>query len=82
MAPENNFAISIVLWFLAPTVLVKIQQCRKIVMKKLKQPLASRIWKCSCFPKLENSYIGLMGKTIEPAISPLGYDWKNRNCDY
>jgi ferrous iron transport protein B len=26
--------------------------------------------------KLENSYIGLMGKTIEPVISPLGYDWK------
>ena len=26
--------------------------------------------------KLENSYIGIMGKTIEPAISPLGYDWK------
>ena len=26
--------------------------------------------------KIENSYIGLMGKTIEPAISPLGYDWK------
>lgn len=26
--------------------------------------------------KLENSYIGLMGKAIEPAIAPLGYDWK------
>ena len=26
--------------------------------------------------KLENSYIGLMGKSIEPVISPLGYDWK------
>ncbi|WP_299459624.1 ferrous iron transport protein B [uncultured Microscilla sp.] len=26
--------------------------------------------------KLENSYIGIMGKTIEPVISPLGYDWK------
>jgi ferrous iron transport protein B len=26
--------------------------------------------------KLENSYIGIMGKAIEPAISPLGYDWK------
>ncbi|MFT5254280.1 MAG: ferrous iron transport protein B, partial [Flavobacteriales bacterium] len=22
------------------------------------------------------SYIGIMGKAIEPAISPLGYDWK------
>jgi len=26
--------------------------------------------------KLENSYIGYMGKAIEPAIQPLGYDWK------
>lgn len=26
--------------------------------------------------KLENSYIGIIGKTIEPAIKPLGYDWK------
>ncbi len=25
---------------------------------------------------LENSYIGILGKTIEPAIAPLGYDWK------
>lgn len=24
----------------------------------------------------ENSYIGRIGKTIEPAIKPLGYDWK------
>ncbi len=26
--------------------------------------------------KLENSYIGIMGKAIEPVIAPLGYDWK------
>ncbi|MDX2245804.1 MAG: ferrous iron transport protein B [Bacteroidia bacterium] len=26
--------------------------------------------------KLENSWIGLLGKGIEPAIAPLGYDWK------
>jgi len=26
--------------------------------------------------KLENSYIGILGKAIEPAIRPLGYDWK------
>jgi ferrous iron transport protein B len=26
--------------------------------------------------KLENSYIGQFGKAIEPAIQPLGYDWK------
>ena len=26
--------------------------------------------------KLEHSYIGILGKTIEPIIRPLGYDWK------
>ena len=26
--------------------------------------------------KLENSYIGIIGKSIEPVIKPLGYDWK------
>ncbi len=26
--------------------------------------------------KLENSYIGVMGKTIEPIFAPLGFDWK------
>lgn len=26
--------------------------------------------------KLESSYAGILGKTIEPVIAPLGYDWK------
>jgi ferrous iron transport protein B len=26
--------------------------------------------------KLENSYMGYMGKAIEPIVRPLGYDWK------
>jgi ferrous iron transport protein B len=26
--------------------------------------------------KLENSYAGILGKAIEPAIKPLGFDWK------
>ena len=26
--------------------------------------------------KLRNSYAGIMGKTIEPVIAPLGFDWK------
>jgi len=26
--------------------------------------------------RLEHSYIGILGKSIEPAIAPLGYDWK------
>ena len=26
--------------------------------------------------RLENSYVGILGKSIEPVITPLGYDWK------
>ncbi|MFC6100049.1 ferrous iron transport protein B [Olivibacter domesticus] len=26
--------------------------------------------------KLENSYVGILGRTIEPVIRPLGFDWK------
>jgi ferrous iron transport protein B len=26
--------------------------------------------------KLQNSFLGILGKSIEPAIRPLGYDWK------
>lgn len=26
--------------------------------------------------KLQHSYMGILGKTIEPVIKPLGYDWK------
>jgi ferrous iron transport protein B len=26
--------------------------------------------------KLQNSYAGILGKSIEPVIAPLGYDWK------
>ena len=26
--------------------------------------------------RLENSYLGMIGKSIEPVIQPLGYDWK------
>jgi len=27
-------------------------------------------------PEIENSYAGMVGKTIEPAIKPLGFNWK------
>lgn len=30
--------------------------------------------------KLETSYAGIMGKTIEPVIRPLGFDWKIGIC--
>ncbi len=72
-------AISIVLWFLAsygPG--KKFNEAERIVIENNKaKPLSeSELQNEIASQKLENSYIGLMGKTIEPAISPLGYDWK------
>lgn len=72
-------SISIILWFLASngpsekfsnaeTILQSKPENNNLSEFDLKNKVASY--------KLENSYIGLMGKAIEPAISPLGYDWK------
>ncbi|TDD99470.1 ferrous iron transport protein B [Flavobacterium cellulosilyticum] len=72
-------SIAVILWFLAtngPT--HKFSDADTIITSKNenfglnKTDLNSKI----ASYKLENSYIGIMGKSIEPAISPLGYDWK------
>jgi ferrous iron transport protein B len=71
-------ALSIVLWFLASSGLDSYKDAEKNTIEQvanqnlpdneLQQKIASA--------KLENSYIGMMGKSIEPLIRPLGYDWK------
>lgn len=71
-------AISVILWFMASfgpkkdygnaknEVLYSNQN--KMSQQELDNKIASY--------KLEHSYIGKLGKFIEPAIKPLGYDWK------
>jgi ferrous iron transport protein B len=72
-------AISIVLWFMAsygPG--KKFNDAEAILTAKTENNVLSKLEfknKVAAY-KLENSYIGIMGKAIEPAISPLGYDWK------
>jgi len=72
-------AISVILWFLAsngPT--KKFRDAETIIHSEKANLTLSPVElenKVAAY-KLENSYIGLMGKTIEPAILPLGYDWK------
>jgi ferrous iron transport protein B len=72
-------SISIILWFLASNGPSKNFRDAETILKtkpdniNLSKPELEN--KVASF-KLENSYIGMMGKTIEPAISPLGYDWK------
>ena len=71
-------ALSVILWFLASNGPASFDNVEKNTIentanqnfseKELQQRIASI--------KLENSYIGILGKTIEPVIRPLGYDWK------
>jgi ferrous iron transport protein B len=72
-------AISVVLWFLASYGPGKnFNEAEAIVTERHKdKPLDEFEYEeAVASQKIENSYIGLMGKTIEPVISPLGYDWK------
>ena len=72
-------AISIVLWFLASygpsddfndaeSIVTEQYASQNLDDDELQQHIASY--------KLEHSFIGIAGRAIEPAIRPLGYDWK------
>ncbi|MFN6083717.1 MAG: ferrous iron transport protein B [Fluviicola sp.] len=68
-------AISIVLWFLAsygPGTEME-DAAKKIATKNSS---IDNYHREVAAVKLEHSYIGYMGKAIEPVIRPLGYDWK------
>jgi ferrous iron transport protein B len=71
-------ALSIVLWFLASNGPESYKNAEKNVIENtVNQHLTSEeMQQKIASAKLENSYIGIMGKSIEPAIKPLGYDWK------
>jgi len=71
-------AISIILWFLASNGANNFKNAEKIVTTQTKNQTISKekMHKKIASYKLENSYIGMMGKTIEPIIKPMGYDWK------
>jgi ferrous iron transport protein B len=71
-------ALSIVLWFLASNGGSDYKNAAKVVTSKEvgKQLSQEELNKKIASYKLEHSYIGKMGKAIEPVIEPLGYDWK------
>ena len=60
---SNSYNIS------ADAVADSVQFVRAVLTEKALQQEISSF-------KLENSYIGNMGKAIEPIVRPLGYDWK------
>ena len=72
-------AVSIVLWVLASYGppgrfdAVEKQFESPEYVQKYKPEELERIKASS---KLENSFAGILGKTIEPVIKPLGFDWK------
>ncbi len=71
--------ISLLLWFLSsygPA--SKMDKVTAQYENLLQQPNANKqlLKKQYGTAKLENSYAGILGNAIEPAIRPLGYDWK------
>ncbi|WP_374540790.1 ferrous iron transport protein B [Flavobacterium sp.] len=70
-------ALSVVLWFLGSHGSSNFDNAEEIINKQYEKPLTQEAREdiVNAY-KLENSYIGMMGKSIEPAIKPLGYDWK------
>lgn len=73
------FAISILLWFMASFGPGKnFTDAEEIVGQEYAlEPLeASELENKIASFRLENSYIGILGKMVEPLIRPLGYDWK------
>lgn len=72
-------AISIVLWALAsygPSERIQLAENQAIMTADGLGMNTAEKEQLVASAKLENSYIGIMGKGIEPAIAPLGYDWK------
>ena len=71
-------AISVILWFLASHGPSSFDNVEQIVSAQYPKNMISQeeLDKKIAASKLENSYIGIMGKTIEPIVTPLGYDWK------
>ena len=71
-------ALSIVLWFLASNGGENFRNAENIVVDNIENQHLNddEIHQKVASLKLENSYIGVLGKTIEPVIKPLGYDWK------
>ena len=69
-------AISIVLWFLASTGPEAFNKAEEVFENENLTSEPSNYEAELASYKLENSYIGVMGKAMEPVIKPLGYDWK------
>ncbi len=68
--------ISLILWFLASNGPGSSMEMAEARVKAKGSFTAAGEQADIAAARLENSYAGRMGKFIEPAIAPLGYDWK------
>lgn len=71
--------ISLILWALSsfgPTRRIEKATQRYEQLKTRPEADLSELDKQLHAARLENSYAGMLGKSIEPLITPLGYDWK------
>ena len=71
--------ISIILWALSsygPPARMEAVRADYERLSKNKAVDQQELEKANRAAELENSYAGILGKSIEPAIRPLGYDWK------
>jgi ferrous iron transport protein B len=72
-------AISVVLWVLASygpgDAMSKAEEAVKIQAGQSELNVEEFEARVASY-KLEHSYAGIVGKALEPAIEPLGYDWK------
>jgi ferrous iron transport protein B len=71
--------ISVILWFLSsfgPSKKIAEINDRYEILLKNNEEKKDSIQHLKNTEILENSYAGIIGKSIEPMIKPLGYDWK------
>jgi len=71
--------ISLLLWFLSsygPGNRMEQVSAKYELLKQQPSANVSQLEKEYRSEKLSNSYAGILGRSIEPAIAPLGYDWK------
>lgn len=71
--------ISLLLWFLSsygPKDNMKKIADDYAIQQKLYPSKTDSLHKAYSYQKLKTSYAGILGQYIEPAIKPLGYDWK------
>jgi ferrous iron transport protein B len=73
-------AISIILWVMATygpsDRFAEIDKKYEAIEAQKDSVQVSTLERDRAAEKLENSYAGILGHTIEPAIKPLGFDWK------